>query len=402
MQAMARRRALTTVTLLEAALPLGAGAWLMGRVRSLPPGTATPGEGNAPVNSSRPGPSDPSRVAASPRIAVVIPARNEERALPGLLASLANQSLRPDEIIVVDDDSSDGTGAVARSAGATVVNPPSLPPGWLGKTWACHHGAMSASAGLLLFLDADVILAPAAVAAIVAEHARQGGLVSAQPAHLTVDLYEQLSAVCNVVTMMGTGSFSWPPRRPVSMAFGPCLLIARDDYQAVGGHAHPAVRLQVAEDIALARRMRELGRPVSVLAGGELVGFRMYPDGLGQLVEGWTKMIGNGARLTSMPLQLAVTLWVTGALLGARRGISVLVALSTRRVGRDTAVDAAVYATWVVEMSWLMGQVGRWRRITPLAFPVPLVAFVALMVRSGLLVARHRPATWRGRVVPVR
>jgi 4,4'-diaponeurosporenoate glycosyltransferase len=391
MHAMARRRALIAAVLIDTALPLGAGAWLMWRGRSLRPVAPTPVDPRPGAGGPRPG-----------RVAVIIPARNEERALPGLLASLATQTRRPDEIIVVDDHSSDGTGAVARSAGATVVNPPSLPPGWLGKTWACHHGATRATAELLLFLDADVTFAPDALAAMVAEHAGPGGLVSAQPAHRTEDLYEQLSAVCNVVTMMGTGAFTGRPRRPVDMAFGPCLLIDRSDYEAVGGHAHPTVRLQVAEDIALARRMRALGRPVTVLAGGELVSFRMYPEGLGQLIEGWTKMIGNGARLTSPSLQLAVTLWVTGALLGTRRGSSAVLALTARRYGRDTVVDAAIYAAWVAEMAWLMGRVGHWRKVTPLAFPVPLVAFVALMIRSGLLVVRRRPATWRGRVVPVR
>ncbi len=374
--------------LLDAGVPLAAGIWLLGRVR------APRAQTDDPTALS------PLALPAPHRVSVIIPARDEERSLPTLLASIAVQTRRPDEVIVVDDHSTDRTAERARSAGAVVVAAPPLPPGWVGKTWACHHGAAAATGGLLLFLDADVELAPDALARLIGEHDRVGGLVSVQPSHRSVELHEQLSAVCNVVTMMGTGAFTGPPRRPAAMAFGPCLLIGRHDYDAVGGHAEATVRLQVAEDIALARRVRSIGRPVTLFAGGDIVGFRMYPDGVGQLVAGWTKMIGNGGRLTPWPLRLAVGIWVAGALLGARRGTSVVGACIRGRPGASTAVDAAVYGAWVVEMAWLMGRVGRWRRITAVAFPVPVGAFVGLFVRSALLVARRQPATWRGRDVP--
>jgi 4,4'-diaponeurosporenoate glycosyltransferase len=367
-------------------IALLAGLWLLWRVRA-------PGDGDPPEAALSP-------LAPPVRLTVVIPARNEAEALPPLLASLADQSRPADEVIVVDDDSVDRTAVVALAGGARVVTAPPLPGGWVGKPWAAHHGAKAATGDLLLFLDADVTLAPGAVARLLAEHGRRGGLISVQPAHRTIALYEQLSAVCNVVAMMGTGAFSGPPARPPDMAFGPCLLIDRPDYDATGGHAHPTVRRQVAEDVALARRMRALGRPVTVRAGGEIVTFRMYPAGLRQLTDGWTKMIGNGARLTSPALTAAVVLWVTGALIGAGRGLSVTRALLRRRPTLELLPDAAIYGLWVAEMRWLFGRVGRWREVTAVLFPVPLVAFVVLVTRGLVLVARRRPATWRDRPVP--
>jgi hypothetical protein len=87
-------------------------------------------------------------------LSVLIPARNEAATLPHLLEALSSQILRPDEVIVVDDDSSDGTAAVARQSAGTlalkVIQPPPLPEGWCGKTWALHHG-VQASRGMFWF-----------------------------------------------------------------------------------------------------------------------------------------------------------------------------------------------------------------------------------------------------------
>ncbi len=96
-----------------------------------------------------------------PSVAVLIPARNEERTLPHLLTALALQKLPPQEVLVVDDHSSDGTTAIAQRFASSsalpirVLHPPPLPDGWCGKTWALHHGVQAATAELLVFLDAD-------------------------------------------------------------------------------------------------------------------------------------------------------------------------------------------------------------------------------------------------------
>ena len=88
-------------------------------------------------------------------LSIIIPARNEETNLPTLLRSLTAQSVRPLEILVVDDASTDRTPGIARQNGAQVIPSLPLPAGWRGKTWACHQGAQHASGQLLLFLDAD-------------------------------------------------------------------------------------------------------------------------------------------------------------------------------------------------------------------------------------------------------
>lgn len=352
------------------------GAWLLARIPA-------PRELGAGAESGEPGRT----------VSVIVPARNEESSLPHLLASLAAQTRPATEVIVVDDHSEDATATVAATARATVLDAPALATGWKGKPAACAAGSERATGELLVFLDADVTLAPGALAALVDEHRRRGGLVSVQPHHVTVRPYEQLSAVCNVVSMMGTLAFTGPPHPEVTMAFGPCLITSRADYDAVGGHSDPTVRAQVIEDIALARRFRATGRPVSVLGGRRMVHFRMYPDGLRSLIDGWTRSLGVGARGASPVAIIGPFLWVWGALVAAGDGLAAL------RGGPHRVVGAMIYAAWAVQMGWMLRRVGRFGALTAVVFPVPLVAFVALFLRSVVLLVTRRPVRWRGRLV---
>ena len=93
-----------------------------------------------------------------PKTSIIIPARNEESNLPGLLSSLKSQAFLPDEVIVVDDNSEDDTVRVASEYKAHVITSSSLPEGWLGKPWSCHQGAQEARGDVFIFLDADTFL----------------------------------------------------------------------------------------------------------------------------------------------------------------------------------------------------------------------------------------------------
>jgi 4,4'-diaponeurosporenoate glycosyltransferase len=368
-----------------------AGFWLLARLpRPRTMGTAP--RPDLPGGAATPGPG----------LSVVVPARDEEHSVGALLASLAAQTTPATQIIVVDDQSGDDTAGVAGRAGATVMAGSAPPAGWTGKAWACHQGAGMATGELLVFLDADVTLAPEALAHLVDEHRRAGGLVSVEPFHRTERWYERLSAVCNIVTVMGTGAFTGPPWRPTPMAFGPCLVLSRLDYDRIGGHAHPDVRGRIAEDVALARRALASGRPVRLLAGRDVVAFRMYPGGPRQLVQGWTKMLGLGVGRARPEVTVLVSLWITAALIAARGGLGV----AGRRIRLlppvPTGVEmtaVGVYGAFALQTWWMLRRLGRFGRATPALFPVPLGAFVALFLRSVVLTVARRPVRWRGRGV---
>jgi hypothetical protein len=322
-------------------------------------------------------------------ISVVIPARDEEARLPRLLGALASADPAPHEVLVVDDGSTDATAAVARAHGATVLDA-SPPAGWTGKSWACQQGAGASTGDVLLFLDADTEVAPAAVGRLAAA-AASGDFVSALPRHRMERPYEWLSLGPGLLMLLGAG-VGGPPRarwwrRPV--AFGPAIAVRRDVYERFGGHA--LARADVAEDLALARAADRAGVTVRSTLGGDLIAYRMYPEGLRPLVEGWSKNLATGAGATP-PLRLAATVvWVAAALQAP------LLASSA-----PAGLVALVWAAFAVQVATVLPRVGRVSPLAALAYPALLAAFLLLFARSTVLTATRRTVPWRGRQVAVR
>lgn len=212
-----------------------------------------------------------------PRVSILVPARNEAHNLPDSLPGIVAQGVH--EVLVLDDHSDDGTADVARRLGAAVLVSEPLPPGWGGKQWACQQLARAATGEVLLFLDADVRLAPGAVEAILAARARldvdvltvlpravdlQGG------ARLLTPLVENL-----VVATLPSQLLTAPDPR-VAWGHGACLLIDADRFHALGGYT--ACASGSLNDVAFVRQAKTSGARVGQALGRDLVGIRMYPD----------------------------------------------------------------------------------------------------------------------------
>jgi len=303
----------------------------------------------------------PQATGASVKVSVIVPARNEAARVPRLLERLQASEPPPHEIIVADDDSRDGTARVARQGGAWVVEV-SPPPGWHGKPWACAQGAAGASGDVLLFLDADTEPSSGLVEAMGVA-AKDGELVSAHPLHRIERSYERLSA-------------------------GPAIAMRRDRYAALGGHA--VARADIAEDLALARAADAAGIPVRTLTGGDLLTYRMYPEGVRTLVDGWSKNLAAGARGTPPLRMVATVLWVTGALQAP-------LLLLTRAASPWVAL--ALWAGYAAQTGVVLRRIGRFGWVVPVLYPLALAWFVALFVRSCLLAVGGRAVSWRGRPV---
>jgi 4,4'-diaponeurosporenoate glycosyltransferase len=338
------------------------------------------------------------------RVSVIVPALNEERRLGPLLESLGRQSRPPDEVLVVDDGSTDGTATLARRLGARVIAAPEKPAGWVGKSWACWTGSRAAAGGVLVFLDADVRLADEGLERLLAERERRGGLVSVQPYHVVVGPFERLSAVCNIVLMGSLGAFTpLADRLRSTGSFGPCLVVSRADYRASGGHA--AVRDRVVEDMAFGDAVRRRGLPVACLAGRGSVDFRMYPDGLPAMIEGWSKGLATGSGETPPLVRALMIAWITGAtssVILLAVGIAALAGSAAGSGPGDAAFGASAigsYLAYAAQAWWMLRRIGSFGPVTALAFPLPLAFFHGVFARSLWLAKVKGSVTWKGRRV---
>jgi chlorobactene glucosyltransferase len=249
-----------------------------------------------------------------PLVSILIPARNEAAVIAKSVQRLLAQTYPRFELLLLDDNSTDGTGRIAQQAASTddrfrLISGQPLPAGWLGKNWACHQLAQEARGDLLLFLDADVQCTPDAVAALVTLRAQtQADLLTVWPTQVTVTWAERL-----VVPLMSLAILAYLPLLPVhhtslaifAAANGQCLLFRRAAYQQINGHT--AVRDQVVEDVLLARRIKAAGLRLRMADGAGLVSCRMY-DGWPAVRDGYAKnlLAGHG---NSIPFLAVSTLF---------------------------------------------------------------------------------------------
>jgi glycosyltransferase involved in cell wall biosynthesis len=236
-------------------------------------------------------------------VSVIVPARNEEACLGACLDSLLAQTGVDSEIIVVDDQSTDGTREIATSrSGVRVIEAGPLGEGCSGKCNAAQSGADVAGGAWLLFTDADTVHLPGSLERSLREaREHQVALLSYSPAQQVHGLME--NAVMPVIYAELAATYRpqdvCDPASAVAAANGQYLLITRAAYDAVGGHA--ALSHTLLEDVALARAVKRSGRKLRFRFGGDAVRTRMYRT-WHELRDGWTK---NLALLFPQTLRLA-------------------------------------------------------------------------------------------------
>ena len=218
---------------------------------------------------------DEKAVAAGAKVSVIVPAHDESALIRRCVSSIAAQDAPAHEIIVVDDHSTDDTAEVAAQAGARVVAAADRPEGWLGKPWAAWQGAQAASGEYLLFVDADAILAPACLRAVVAGAEKSGAdLLAALPRAACASVAEALLQPVMLILMM----WQFDPRRvndpkdAAAAAPGSFLLFRRSAYDRAGGHV--AVRGEIVEDLKLAQLVKQSGMTLRLVSAPHLVATR--------------------------------------------------------------------------------------------------------------------------------
>jgi len=250
-------------------------------------------------------------------VSAIVPARDEETTIAAAVESLAAQP-EIKEIIVINDQSTDGTAAElerlsVRCPQLRVLHTNTLPSGWVGKNYAVSLGAAQATGNWLLFTDADGVHLPGSTARALADAAATGaGLVSYSPEQEMHTWWE--SALIPFVYTRLAQKFSYDAvndhESQAAAANGQYLLIRREDYARIGGHA--AVAGEVLEDVALARLAKQAGIRLHFASGFGVIRVRMYRT-FGAMWQGWTKnlypLMGGTSRAVGRELR-GVVPWI--------------------------------------------------------------------------------------------
>ena len=214
---------------------------------------------------------------ATPKVSIILPARNEEKYLAKCLDSLIDQDYKNYEIIVIDDSSEDSTGDIIadyskKNSKVIHVSANSKPDGWMGKNWACMEGYRQATGELLLFTDADT------------KHAKQ--VISLSVSHLLSLQLDALSAIPRLLTFDFFTKISLPmistflhtrfsainvnnPKKKAAYFFGSFFIITKKTYEQVG--MHEGVKHEIIEDGALGRKVKESGHKMRIVRGDNLI-----------------------------------------------------------------------------------------------------------------------------------
>jgi len=331
-------------------------------------------------------------ITDSPKVSVLIPARDEERNIGACLASLSAQNYSDYEILVLDDHSTDRTSeivaeyskqnnSIGRVYGAI------LPDGWTGKNWACHQLSQIATGDYLIFTDADTQHHPDVIRKTVGwmQHHKLG-MFTAFPQQITTTLPEKL--IVPLIELILYASLPlWlilkSGRTSLAAANGQWIAFSREAYYTLGGHV--SVYSEIVEDIAFARLAKRLGIRVIGAAGTDILFTRMYHSHQ-EISEGLSKNLYGIFPRNSMGFFTVIidifALTVLPFLLLIITGFSLMLII-------------------IVGMNLMLRLILAIRFRHPLAIslifhPVAMTVLLLLAVRSYRLVRSHR-AVWKGR-----
>jgi glycosyltransferase involved in cell wall biosynthesis len=341
-------------------------------------------------------------------LTVIVPARNEEQNLSECLQSLVTQSEdifelgRDWELIVVDDHSSDRTAEIARGfAGVTVIKAGELEPGWTGKNNAVFTAARRARGRWLLFTDADTLHQNGSLRRAIHEATKHKvGVLSYSPKQIVTGIWQRAMmplVFCELAISYPPAKVSDPNAR-IAAANGQFLLVEREAYRRLGGHA--GVSDKVLEDVELAflAKRRKVG--LWFRYAEDAVAARMYRT-TASMIEGWTKnlallfdntLVLAGWRALDIVLLIGLP-WLAMKLWDARFSPHSLQWLG---------------AGWVLMLLWARNLFRFYGRVAKSNFPLidcaisplGLPLFIAVLYRSWFQHKVTKRVSWKGRSYP--
>jgi chlorobactene glucosyltransferase len=344
------------------------------------------------------------KLSTSPRISVLVPARNEEDTIGPCVSSLLAQDYSNFQVIVLNDNSTDGTTAILSKLGQCdsrlkIINGQPLPPDWLGKHWACHQLYQAADGELLMFTDADTVHTPDTLrCASAALQENRSDMLSIIPRHKLGSLAEQL-----IMPAFALGAFAniplparlRPGNTKLVSSSGILMLLRRQSYEAAGGFQ--SIRQSVLDDLLLAERVSALGMRYRVFDGTDNVACRMYHN--------WTEVhLGLTKNMFpsygyNVPLFVFTWLWINFVFWEP------LIVLGVHKIPEYPPVlSVGLSAISVISCLVLFAyyyQRFKFPLYTVLLYPVSASLLTAIAFSSMFLTISGR-ATWKDRKMPSR
>lgn len=340
-----------------------------------------------------------------PRLTVIIPARNEALRIERCLAGLVAQNLPALDIVILDDNSTDGTGKLARSfatklPGLRLIEGEPLPDGWAGKCWACWQAAQATESEWLLFLDADTAPQPGMVTTLL-EYANRNkiDLLTLLPLLELGSLWERvlMPPFVGIIQAVMPIDVVNDQRSSLALANGQCILIRREVYLATDGHR--AVRDSVLEDVRLAQTVKQAGYRLRAVGGPELMRVRMYTN-LAEITEGLRKNAFAGARAGGNWR----TTWggFRQALLAVGPLALIATGLGLAATGNPSAMlvigfGVLLFALTVGYWGYLVARLHQLNPLWALAYPVGTLGYFGLAGLAFFSILRGRGVTWKER-----
>ncbi|MEO8668225.1 MAG: glycosyltransferase [Bauldia sp.] len=336
---------------------------------------------------------------AWPAVTAIIPARDEAETVGDVVGSLLRQVYEGRfAVVLVDDQSSDGTADVARRAAAeakaadrlTVLPGAALPAGWTGKLWAMKQGVEATREGepaLLLFTDADIVYEPDALARLVAQAEFEGLVLNSLMVKLRCESFAERALIpAFVFFFQMLFPFAWANRPgPTAAAAGGCMLVRLRALDAAGGI--DSIRSALIDDCALAARLKAQG-PIRLSLTERVRSIRPYPA-----VDDIRRMVSRSAyaQLRYSPLLLLGT--VAGMVL-------TYIAPVVLALFAHGLVQGLGLVTWAL-MAIAFQPILRLYRLSPLwgvFLPAIAFAYMVFTLDSAYQHARGRGGMWKGRV----
>ncbi|MAL16616.1 MAG: hypothetical protein CL670_09425 [Balneola sp.] len=342
---------------------------------------------------------------ATPLVSICIPARNEEAVIDQCVTYALKQDYPNFEVLVLDDNSTDGTTEILEELSGIINNLHHLkgkpkPDEWLGKPWACHQLSKHASGEYLVFIDADVWLEEHAISKAI--HALQNSnAITVWPKQAVETFWEKL-----IIPMIYYGLYSLLPAKYVEQspkwlpqnlrkkmapqfaaACGQFIAFTKNAYETIDGHT--SVKQEIVEDVELSKTIKRNGLSITMYDGVDTVNCRMYQNH-SDIFEGLRKnfFVGFGR---NVPLFL---------FMATMQVITFILPVIFLFIGNSfvQTLSAALIGVFLIQR-WLMDYRFGWNPFVSLLQPLTILWYEVLGIRCLWDHFTGKKATWKGREV---